>query len=128
MDFKYTREAVEQLLWPKFKYEVKPPAPIPRILKVRGKEYDVVELYLQITRSEHISFLAKFNTAVKNGQIKSAKNPFGAGRPMKYSHEDRLWMAEHSTEDIMERYGHERVHARVLKFTSKKYVQNKCSS
>lgn len=122
MHFKYTRETATKILWPTGKYEPKPQAPIPRVIRIRDNEYDTLELYLKVTRSKNISLLAKYNAAIKTGHIKTEKNPLGGGRPPKYTYEERVWLADHSPQEIMEKYGVNLAHARVIKSYSKKYI------
>ena len=63
----------------------------------------------------------RYGFGPKGGFKREAKE---IGRPSKYTHEDRLWFAAASYEEIMQRYNCTRTFAYSLKSSSKRYVES----
>jgi len=92
------------------------------VIRIRDREYDTVELFLQVTRSKHISLLNKTNTTTKTTHPVTEKNPKGGGRKPKYTHEDWLWMSHNTPNEIASRYGVNMAYARMMHKQSKAQI------
>jgi hypothetical protein len=114
MDFNYSNQALkryEKIMdydpdLPRARTE--PPVKIPPKLRLQdGREFDTRELLSSVSNPKNITL----RSASEQTQIKKD----GRGAPNKYSPSDKMYIATHSVEEIVARFGATKHYARILR-------------
>lgn len=124
MEFNYTNQALRR--YEKImdydpeapRARTTPPVKIPETIRLAdGREFSVRELLIRVSNSKAITL------KIPNAEpaIPKKRKP-GAGRLPKYTHEDRLWIAAATSEQIQERFAVNPHYSRVMIRLAKQYL------
>lgn len=126
MEFNYTNQALrryEKIMdydpdAPRARTE--PPVKIPRTIRLKdGREFDVKALLVRVSNPKSITL------KVSNSEyfVKPTRKD-GRGRAPKYSHEDRVWIASASPEEIQERFKVNAHYSRMMIKLAQQYLNS----